>query len=206
MKREPPAELTSPAQVLVEGLEPKNLLRVFCKSWGLSGIEIHDFGGVRELRDYLTTFKVVSGFRNVSQLGIIRDAEQSAQSAFASIQDSLRDAGLGIPEEPRAPSSGRPSVSVFILPDGVSQGCLESLLWRSIEEHPKARCIGEYIECMELGHLNVAQGDKARILAWLAAQRRPTDSIGVAARMNYWDPMHEAFADIRLFLQEPAAE
>ena len=54
--------------------------------------------------------------------------------------------------------------------------------------------------------MTVAQSDKVRVLAWLAAQRRPTDSIGVAARMHRWDPMHQSFADMRLFLEELIAE
>lgn len=172
MRREPPAELTMPAQLLVEGSDPMNLLRVFCRSWHLPGIQVHDFGGVTELR----------------------------------IQHSLQDADLDIPEEPRTPSSGRPAVSVLILPDGVSEGSLESLLWRSVEADPRARCIDDYVSCIELQDMTVAQSDKVRVLAWLAAQRRPTDSIGVAARMHRWDPMHQSFADMRLFLEELIAE
>ena len=206
MKREPPAQLTMPAQLLVEGSDPMNLLRVFCRSWHLPGIQIHDFGGVTELRDYLKSLRGISGYDGVMKLGIIRDAEQSARSAFESIQHSLQDAALDIPEEPRTASSGRPAVSVLILPDGVSEGSLESLLWQSVEADPRARCIDDYVACMELQNMTVARSDKVRVLAWLAAQRRPTDSIGVAARMRRWDPMHQSFADMRLFLEELTAE
>ena len=205
MTREPPTQLTSRVQVLVEGSEPRNLLRVFSKSWGVSGIEIHDFGGVTELRGYLATFRVVRGFHEVSHLAIIRDAEQSAHSAFKSIQHSLQAVGLNYPDVPRTSSSGRPATSVFILPDSVSMGGLESLLWRSIEGNPRAKCIDDYVECMALQNMTVAQADKARVLAWLAAQRRATDSIGVAARMRYWNPMHKSFAEMRQFLEELTA-
>ena len=194
-----------PAQLLVEGSDPKNLLRVFCTSWELAGIQIHDFGGFTELRDYLKSLRGISGYDGVSKLGIIRDAEQSAQSAFESIQNSLQNANLNSPDEPRAPSSGQPAVSVFILPDDASKGSLESLLWRSIEADPRAQCIDDYVACMELIDMTVARQDKVRILAWLAAQRRPTDSIGVAARMGYWDPMHQSFAQIRRFLEALSA-
>ncbi|MDE0022800.1 MAG: hypothetical protein OXP69_00145 [Spirochaetaceae bacterium] len=206
MSRELPARLTTPAQLLVEGTEPKNLIRVLQQSWRLQEIEIHDFRGVKELRNYLKAFRVVTGFSGVTNLGIVRDAEESAESALTSVQNSLRAADLPMPESPDATGLGKPSVSVFILPEGVSKGSLKSLLWRSIEADPRARCINDYVACMELKDMTIAQGDKARVLAWLAAQRRPTDSIGVAARMHYWDPMHESFAEMRRFLEELTAK
>lgn len=202
MTRELPAELTSRVQLLVEGSEPKNVFRRFCMSWGLQEIQIHDFGGVTELRGFLRAFKVISGFHDVTNLGIIRDAERSAQSARQSVQNSLRGAALDSTGTSHGASPGQPAVSVLILPDGRSPGSLESVLWRSIEGDPKARCIEDYLACIELDSRTVARGDKARVHSWLAGMPQPTGSIGVAARKGYWDPTHTAFSEVRRFLTE----
>ena len=71
---ESPAALKSSTQLLVEGINPKRIFSVLCKSWGLSDIDIHDFGNNENLRPYLETFTKTQGFRSVKRLGIIRDA------------------------------------------------------------------------------------------------------------------------------------
>lgn len=191
---------TSPIQLLVEGTSPKDVLQVLRTSWNLLGIEIRDFRNVENLRTYLETFVRTRGFPDVTDLGIIRDAERSSQSAFQSVQDSLRNAGLDVPEVPGESSRGMPAVSVLILPDSESDGNLESLLWRSVQEEPEAQCVHEFLGCLNLGDIGITRRDKARVQAYLASKPRPHGSVGVAAERGHWDPQHEAFPQLRRFL------
>ena len=195
-----PSELKSSIQLLVEGINPKMVFGVFCESWGMSDIEIHDFGNNENLRPYLETFARTDGFRNVRMLGIIRDAETSARSALESVQNTLRNAGLTYPSLRGDSTPGNPFVSVFVLPNGTDQGNLESLLWRSIEDTSEARCANEFLECLGLGDTRVTRRDKARIQAYLASKPKPHGSVGVAAERGNWDAEHGAFAEIRRFL------
>ena len=192
----------SAVQLLVEGTNLVNVFAEFCKSWNLLSIEIRNFGGIQDLRDYLETFVRVSGFSAVTRVGIVRDAEESAGSAFQSIQSSLQNAGLQAPATPRASTSGSPSISVLILPDANSDGNLESLLWRSVAGTSEARCADEFFNCLNLGKIAAARRDKARLQAYLAAKPRPHGSIGVAARRGHWDPEHHAFSELRRFLTD----
>ena len=197
----PPAKLESSTQLLVEGINPKRVFCVFCKSWGLSDIEIHDFGSNANLRPFLATFAKTEGFRAVDRLGIIRDAETSAESALESVRNSLRNAGLDDPSLPRHSMSSRPVISVFVLPDAASDGNLESLLWRSIEDTSEARCADAFLKCLDLGDIAVSRRDKARVQAYLASKHRPHGSVGVAAKRGNWNAEHDAFSEIRRFLE-----
>lgn len=195
-----PRELKSSTQLLVEGINPKRVFRVFCESWGVSDVEIHDFGNNENLRPYLETFARTDGFRRVRNLGIIRDAETSAKSALESGQNTLRSVGLSYRSLRENSTPGNPFVSVFVLPNGMDQGNLESLLWRSIEDTSEARCANEFLGCLDLGDIRVTRRDKARIQAYLASKSKPHGSVGVAAERGNWDAEHDAFAEIRRFL------
>src|SRR6266849_5180434 len=120
--------------LLVEGKSSfqffKALLRVLRL---LNLIEIRNFGGVTDFSAYLEALVATPGFTNVVSLGIIRDAEDSAQAAFASVCSSLRTARLDQPERPSSVTSGSPRVSVFILPDCAASGMLETFLCARFE-------------------------------------------------------------------------
>ena len=191
----------SPAQLLVEGTDPYHVFRTFCKSWRLSGIEVRNFGGITELKGYLDGFVRTPGFSNVARVGIIRDAEKRADSAFLSVSGALKNAGLGVPERPGEPSNSFPSISVLILPDGASPGNLESLLWESVRSDPEAPCIRDFLECLgTIDGVTITRADKARVNAYLSGKPHPSVSVGVAARKGYWNSGHNAFSEVRSFL------
>lgn len=191
----------SHAQLLVEGSDPYHVFRTFCKSWGLSGIEVRSFGGITELGRYLDGFVRTRGFPNVARIGIIRDAEECADSAFQSVSGALNRAGLGVPKRPGEQSASHPSISVMILPNGASPGNIESLLWESVRSDPAVRCIKDFLECLvTVAGATITRMDKARVNAYLSAKPHPGVSVGVAARKGYWDPNHDVFSKLRGFL------
>ena len=91
---------------------------------------------------------------------------------------------------------------MFVLPDDASDGNLESLLWRSIEDTSEAHCSDDFLKCLELGNIAVTRRDKARIQAYLASKSKPHGSVGVAAERKHWDAEHDAFSEIRRFLTD----
>ena len=191
----------APAQLLVEGTDPYHVFRTFCKSWGLSGIEVRDFGGITELKGYLDGFVRTPGFPNVARIGVIRDAEKRADSAFHSVSGALKLAGLGVPNRLGEPSTSYPSISVMILPDGANPGNLESLLWGSVRSDPEAPCIQDFLECLaSVDGVTITRMVKARVNAYLCAKPHPSVSVAVAARKGYWNSKHDAFSKLRRFL------
>ena len=41
----------------------------------------------------------------------------------------------------------RMKFGIFIMPDGRSKGCLETLCWRSVEDSTVGGCVEGYIDC-----------------------------------------------------------
>ncbi len=113
-------EIKSSIQLLVEGNDQRNFFEAFSDHLSLDDVQIQNFGGVDELRDFLPAFMNMSGFREVLSLGIVRDAEMSAEGAFQSVQSSLRNAGLPVPNQAEKRTVSSPAVTVLILPPAIT--------------------------------------------------------------------------------------
>ena len=170
----------------------------------LTNVQIQNFGGVRELREFLAALAAEPEFDDVvERLGIVRDAETDADGALESVQNSLRNAGLPAPERPEDLTQGRhPAVSVLILPGGGRTGMLETLVCESFAGDPVDRCIDRFFDCV--GHTVLRNPDKARAFAYLTTTPMPRHSVGVAARRGQWNLDHPAFSGVRRFLDELA--
>ena len=188
---------TKPIQLLVEGNDDRNFFSALIDHISLADVEVQSFGGVNQLRPTLRTFAETDSFvNNVASLGIIRDAETSAQSAFRSVQDSLQSANLAIPDNPGQKALGPPSVNVLILPGGDEPGMLETLLCQTFQGEPIDDCIDDFLRCAHsAGGEDLRNPDKSRAHAFLSTMPRPEVSIGVAARRSYWKLDQPAFPE-----------
>lgn len=197
-----PHPIGSEVQLLVEGNDQLNFFDALCNNMVLSHIQIQNFGGVDDLRTFLSVLAKYPGIRDVRSMGIVRDAERSAQSAFQSVQNSLRRADLPVPSHTAQTVSGSPSVSVFILPDNRNAGMLETLLCQTFQGDPIGDCVDDFLRCARsAGGEDLRIPDKSRAHAFLSTMPRPEVSVGVAARRSYWNLDHPAFREIRAFLR-----
>ena len=197
-----PNQIRSAAQLLVEGNDGRNFFGALCGHLDLTHVQIQNYGGVDELRGFLRAFARMPDFHLVQRIGIIRDAEASAEAAFRSVQSSLQGAELPVPSEPSALSGGTPIVSVLVVPEK-GAGMLETILARSFAGTPEDACIDEFFSCVEASTGRALQRpDKSRACAYLATTRSPQVSVGVAAQQGVWDFDHEAFSPMRSFLKD----
>ena len=199
-----PSRIETSIQLLVEGKAQQNFFEALIRHlWLHNAPQIQNYGGVDELRGFLKAFANSSDFASVTRMGIVRDAEDSAESARQSVNDSLRNAGLPAPGDAEGHA---PAVYVLILPDGEGSGMLETLLCQTFANDPVNDCIDEFFDCAR-AHLDVEfrRPEKARAQAFLATRPSPGVSVGVAAKKNYWCLDHEAFSGVRAFLTELAA-
>ena len=203
-------EIKKPKQLLVEGNDQQNFFEAFVRHLSLEiDIQVQDFKSVTQLRGYLLGFPGVPDFDSVTSLGIVRDAEKSALSAFQSVQDSIRNvnnnvenANLPVPTKARERQSGNPDVSVLILPDEGSPGMLETLLCRTFEGSEVDRCIDDFFACAEASpNTSIKNPDKARAFAYLTTKPNPHHSVGVAAQQSVWNLDDDAFEGVRDFLK-----
>ncbi len=141
-----PRDIEKQVQLLVEGKAQVNFFDALLKQLGLRNcIQIHDFGGVTELRRFLRAFTKLPRFRDVVRVGIVRDAEESAISALRSVEDSLAAVQLPAP----GTSDGRPEVEVLILPGPERPGMLETLLFESVRDSSVTGCIESFFDCIK---------------------------------------------------------
>ena len=208
-------EIEEAVQLLVEGNDARNFFEAFIehhsKELSLGKIQIQNFGGVTELSDFLEGFVGITGFHKARSIGIVRDAEmqdaeKSAENAFKSVQDTLKNAGLPAPDCPeKRKVDGRLAVDVLILPGGDhKKGMLETLLCESFAGTEVDGCIKEFFQCVKPlleKPIKPHQEDKARAFAYLATRPNPYHSVGVAAKKKDWDLDHEVFDGIREFLK-----
>ena len=190
-------------QLLVEGKDQLNFFEKFIDHLSLTNVQIHDFGGVTELRDFLLALVNASDFREtVQSVGIVRDAETSAEGAFQSVQSSLKKVKLPVPDSPEQCAGTSPTVTVLILPGGNRQGMLETLLCESFGATSVVGCIDDFFECVKaLPGVSIKRLDKARARVYLTTKPESHVSVGVAAKKGYWDLDHSVFSTVRNFLQ-----
>ena len=142
--------VTSDRLLLVEGQDEKNLSAAMLAHWDIRGVQVVAVGGKDGFAPGLEALMLTAeaGGRPPSAIGVMRDADDSPDSALQSVTSALRVAGLATPDSHGAFAPGPPSVGVFILPDGESQGAIEDLCWASVEDTSAARCSADYLECL----------------------------------------------------------
>ena len=205
-----PAAIREEAQLLVEGNDERNFFEAFTAHLALGNVQVQVLDGKDRLRESLETLAwAVTDFRRVRTIGIVRDADDSADRAFQSVRTSLRNANdairssgvkFPVPNRPEQLVGKRPALSVLILPGNGQKGMLETLLCRTFAGSGVDHCIDEFFRCAEKSGTATRRPDKARARAYLATTPDPHFSVGVAAKRGRWDLDHDAFAGVRSFL------
>ena len=195
-------EVESGIQLLVEGNDQRNFFEAFKGHLSLEEIQIRSYGGGPDLREYLKGFVRIERFDTIQTLAVVRDAENSAENTFRSVQGSLRDVGLTVPAHPALRSGNKPAVNVLILPDNSKPGMLETLLCETFAGTPRDDCIEAFFECISTIDVGaVRRPDKARAWAYLTTKPDPHHSVGFATMKGYWGDLDQpVFNGIRNFL------
>lgn len=204
--RRPPRKIESAVQLLVEGKDSEGFFKALIRHLGLTSVQIQDFGGVNDLRNFLRAFVSGPDFPLVTSIGIVRDAEASSTRAFESVQGSLKGVELPVPHAAGQLLGDRPAVAVMILPGANRAGMLETLLNETVRGDQVQSCIDDFFRCVKK-HCGkqVRRPDKARAHAYLATKPDPHLSVGFAAERGYWNLDHQALEPLRAFLREIAS-
>ncbi len=196
--------ITYPKLLVVEGQDAFQFFKALLRHMRLlDQIEIRNFGGVRDIRTYLRTLVETPGFiQVVTSLGVVRDAETQAESAFKSVCDALKETRLSVPQGPMAIADGSPKVSVYLLPDCTNPGMLETLCLQSVSNDPAMFCIEEYFQCLQRQGLPLPDHmPKARVHTFLSSRKAPNLLLGQAAHEGYWPWDSSVFDQVKQFLQ-----
>lgn len=197
--------------LLVEGSTDERFFNSFNENLTIDDIVVESYEGKSNLNTkYLAALMGRTGFDAVESLGIIRDADNSAENAFRSVQSSIADSGLPVPPSltnRRAVANEGDAwmplmVSVFILPDNKNPGELETLLCRTLDSDI-AKCIDNFMKCAGRTATGEppSKPDKARVAAYIAVQKKAPHSLAVSAQQGVWDFDHDELSSIGEFLR-----
>lgn len=191
--------------LLVEGKDEVNVFDVLIKHCHIdrSKIQIIQVGKESFSNSLKALHTELQSRPPLRSIGIVRDADDNADNAFKSVRDHLRKFGYKPPPGHGQFSDAVPSIGVFIVPDGVEPGAIETLCRRSRENNDVAKCVEEYLSCLDehkaMKSMNV---DKSFAHAYLAAMRDPVARVGEGAQQGAWDFGSPAFAKLSEFLNE----
>lgn len=189
-------EIKKEKLLLVEGKDEEIFFKTLFKKREISDIQIMESGGKDQFSKKLPEIIKLPDFRIISSLAVIRDADNDAKAAFKSVCSALENNNLQIPKKFSSFSLGSPRIGIFIIPDGNSQGMLESLCLSTVESGESkglVKCVDSFMNCVETASANNQNYkppknlNKARCRAFLAAMEDDVSSLGIATEKNYWN-------------------
>ena len=194
--------------LLVEGRDEVNLFDALMKHCldAESKVQVIDAGGKdRFPRNLKALYTAAQARPSLRAIGVVRDADDDAVGAFRSVCDHIRNVGYEPPAVHGEFSDAAPSIGVFIVPDGVERGAIETLCRRSKEGEEVAKCVDEYLSCLDGNEaMQSTNEDKSFAHAYLAAMEDPVARVGEGAKQGVWDFESAAFAELSEFVHELA--
>ena len=196
--------------LLVEGKDEVNLFDALMKHCldTEPTVQVIDAGGKDRIPKSLRALSTAARARpSLLVIGVVRDADDDAVGAFRSVCDHVRNVGYEPPAVHGEFSEATPSIGVFIVPNGKDPGAIETLCRRSREGDEVARCVGEYLRCLDGNEaMRSTNEDKSFAHAYLAAMEDPVARVGEGARQGVWDFDSAAFAELSDFVRKLAED
>jgi hypothetical protein len=203
-------QIQQPKLLIVEGREEQFFFEAALRDHlGLTDIQVMPIGGKTLLTRNLTGLTSNPDFARVGSLAIVRDADEttpgatvsSAAQAMQSVCGSLRHVGLPYPAAHGQFAAGPPRVGIFIVPNGVDDGMLETLCLLSVSTLPEFACVDGYFQCLQGYQIVPNNLHKARAHAWLASRPEADRRVGEAAQSGYWPWDSDAFTVLWAFIR-----
>lgn len=215
------------AMLLVEGIQDALFCEALLEHLGESNkVLIVESRGRLNVPAVLKDVSMSNGVQDgiLLKIGILQDADLSAEGSQSDAVDALRNAGLPIPSAHSVDGNAETlAVSVFITPDNRSQGSLEDLCLSSLTAN-KAQYLDDHIERVSQGESRIRSHLVSKVkcnlhLATEPAFRkydqslaktvrdnlRPGIPIGLAAKYHIWDWSRPEFKPIEQFLGDLAS-
>lgn len=195
-----PMRIESERLLLVEGPDDRNLFEALIRhrfGGDPPDVQVVEAGGSSAFKARIDAVRRAArqAGKNLRTLCIVRDADLDPAGAWQSVRGAVASSNLQPPDRHAAFSDASPSVGIFIMPDGVSKGTLETLCRRSVADEPAADCVERYLTCLDEHDATSSRNrDKSFAHAYLASRRDPVARVGEAAQQDVWDFDHPAFA------------
>jgi predicted RecA/RadA family phage recombinase len=137
-------------------------------------------------------------------IGVVLDADTSATGSFAQIASVLKKC-VGVNVTAAGVWVGdRPRYGIFVCPDNIRSGELETAAWESWAASPKNKgqlgCIERYLDCVATAGAKLKSPDKVRVGTMLAVHNEDDPRIGPGAQKRIFDFESPALSPMKAFL------
>jgi len=168
-------------------------------------VQVMKFEGNDNLHSFLLSLTIVDGFDEVNTIVIARDAETDAKAATTSIQHSMTDAKMPVPQKPFEYTHNSTMKTAFMIFPGPQQkkGTLEDLCLLTVENDPLLECVDGYLECAKSKGERFPRIHKNKLHCFLAGKNDYAGlPISHAFKARVWSPDHPALEPFKRIIQE----
>jgi len=167
--------------------------------------QVMDFGGIKELTNFLKLLANDESYNDVETIVIARDAETNAKAATSSIQHSMAQAKMPVPQKPFEYTQNSFMKTAFVIFPGPEHqdGRLEDLCLSTVENDPLLKCVNDYFECAKAKNEPLPRIHKSKLHCFLAGKKDYAGlPIGLASRKHAWDFDHPKLKPFKRIIQE----
>jgi hypothetical protein len=207
-----PTPVAKSKLLFCEGRDEEEFFGALFKHLGRADVQIVPVGGKYSFAKGVAAVAADAAFPTVTDILIVRDADHASDKAgfaptWSSVASTLQNNRLPVPTTHGVFVAGPPRVAVFVMPDGATDGMLESLCREAVGSDPATPCVVSYLDCLAKAGVPgtphpANRQDKAFVRAFLASRPEPDKLLGQAAQAGYWPWADAAFAPLIAVLQQ----
>lgn len=198
----PPLPAAPFGLLLVEGGDERAVCEAVAGASSWAGLHCWCASGQSDLPALGALAAADPNARHIRSIGVVLDAENSVHDAYAIAAKTLAAFDKSGALSRGALPAGPPTISAFLVPDGVSKGSIETLCKKAVRSSALAACVDALVACAGSPHTNQARADKGWLKAYLGMLPDPNLRFHQAfAIPDGIDPNHAVFDPLRTFLR-----
>lgn len=128
-------EIVKPYVLLVEGKDDRAFFHKLFEELGVTDIQIFIYNGNGKLNKFLESFSRDRGFKKISRMGVVGDADNRAVYSYNCAKRALNNSALPAHDDFGQFTTNPPlSVGIFMFPEEGEIGMLETLLLNTLRD------------------------------------------------------------------------
>ncbi len=192
--------------ILAEGKDDFHFFCHACKFYrNVDDVQVMNFKGIDNLTNFLMLLVNDESYDEVETIVIARDAETDAKAATNSIQHSMTQANIPVPQKPFEYTQNSTMKTAFMIFPGPehTSGTLENLCLSTVANDPLLGCVDDYLECAKTKGEQFSRIHKNKLHCFLAGKNDYAGSpISHAFKAKVWPPDHPALEPFKRIIQE----
>lgn len=200
-RQDPPLPAHAFSLLIVEGGDEAAVCKAILgpEKWG--DVACWTASGRTDLPATAALARLAPNYHFARSVGVILDIEDSLSETLGLAARTIAALELGPAPSHASFTSSTPRAGVFLVPDGGSSGCIETLCRAAVGDPKLATCVDALVACAGAPHTTVSRAAKGWLHAYLSMLPRPISHFHQALNTpGGIDTNHSIFAPLRSFL------